>query len=205
MVDVLVFFFDSEFNGFIDKAVLDNGSIFYENNESKYEFPVADAKPIMFNKKSLFGGLSPMYFVKWDELIPVNFEFYEKKEDILDEEIEKIRKQIMEKENTKLDKIKEKIRPEKKNLIRKSIFTPVPINMNFSGALKMKGSDGKIRTVTPEMLRSTTDMRFLKSMKEASMMTGKKAFKYKNLALALIFLASVGAFTLYGMMYLNVI
>jgi len=201
---VLLFFFQSDFNGFADKGVLENGSILYEKGDSRYEFVVGDVKPIMFNSGSLLKSIQPMYFVKWDELIPVNFEIEENPVELDDSELDKIRSQVFAKKEETDSKIR-KIIPKKKKVIRKSLVMLSPTQMKFSGQTKVTGTDGKSRVVLPEMLRSTTDMRFLKSMKEASMMTGKRHFKYRNILLALVFIGSVGFFTLYSLAYLNVI
>lgn len=207
MTNCMIFFFDTEFNGHFRKAELNNGSILFDMDDTKYEFLTADVKPINFVKNTLFGGNVPLYFVKWDELVPVNFELDKKIQEMPQEDyMEEIKRNVLGKVEKTTDKIIKKIpdrlkirqKKEKDKVESKSIVC-TPFNLKFSGKTKVNK-----KNVIPEMLRSTADMRFIKSMKEASMMTGKKGFRYRNLLLVLVFVGSVLAFTLYGMSYLGV-
>lgn len=210
MSDCALFFFDSEFNGSIQNGELIDGHIYFEMDNFKYEWIPKEIKPINFYRKGLISRYVPMFFVKWDEILPINFDVEEVKEDVDKKEyMEMLQRQVVSETGKKLDTIKKKLKREPDRILKKTLITrpylATDMDLNFQGRTKIKSKDGKIKTILPEMLRSTADMRFLKSMKEASMMTGKKGFRFRNLAIAAIFIASVGFFTLYSMMYLNVI
>lgn len=125
------------------------------------EWFVDKAKPILLAKKGFFsrwfGGesFSPLYFLKWNILLPVDWEYKEKKvkfnellASVKDEETRKKLEEISKED----DKVKDSTW---------MIKELVPVSVLFP---KADAKEDEF-AVTPEFIKSTADMRFLKNMK----------------------------------------
>jgi hypothetical protein len=196
-----IFLFNTDFNGYIDNAELNNGHIFYDfETEDKqkilYEWDASKMQSINLFQKSLLGAsYIPLYFVKWDEIVPLNFQVNQEEKKMSKEEFDKLlsRGYLDNGGNGKIPKKFKESRPTSVNVRKRTLVTE-PLDLNFSGKAKM----GK-NYITPELLRSTADMRFIKSMKEASLMGTKKRFKLGSMGFILLAVAFIVGFILYGL------
>ena len=143
---------------FVDGEVAD-GSM---SNQDK-EFIMDKAKPILIKKRGLFGrffaGHYPLYMLKWNILLPAQMEVREKIGK-LDELLDGIESPKMKKKMEKMMKNDETFKQYKD---QKFIFRElVPMPVAFP---KPDVGEGK-SLITPEMLQSTHDMRFLRNFKK---------------------------------------
>jgi hypothetical protein len=159
--------FDTEFTAEYKNQEIKDGSITID----KFEFIVDKAKPFLIKKKgfmSRFLGtpVTPLYFLKWNILLPAHFKVEEKKGKLKD------LKDKIQSEEIKKD-IDKKIEKDKSLGDREFIFRElVPLNVEFP--VNKPDKDGNY--LTPEMLRSTVDMRFLKNLKDYSTPKTKRGF-----------------------------
>jgi hypothetical protein len=208
-----VLFFGTNFSCYIDDAQVLDGNILIESGDKKYEFIAG--RPVTFMQKSFMSkSFIPLYLCKWDEIIPVNFELDEstkrvpheimKSDDVLSRMkisnlIKKAKKVTKRSKNEYPElEIPEKqpteLQPDNYIYHKRNIdIVPTSIDLKFNGATKLKSG-----IITPEMLRSTLDMRFIKSMKEASIL-GVNKKKLGGMAMMLMAAGVVIAFVLYGM------
>lgn len=159
--------FDTEFTAEYKSEEIKDGSITID----KLEFIVDKAKPFLIKKKgflSKFFGTSvtPLYFLKWNILLPAHFKVEEKKGKL------SILKDKIQSEDVKKE-IEKKIEKDKSLGDREFVFRElVPLAVKFPVTVPDK--DGNY--LTPEMLRSTVDMRFLKALKDYSTPKSKRGF-----------------------------
>ena len=199
-----IFFFRTDFTGFMDDAEVRDGHLFYDMDKTTtYEWVVTKTKPITYEEKGFMSSkIVPMYFVKWDELLPINFQLESKTYTVTKKEItmkEKglrrfkistlLKKRVSRDAQPDLDEQDNKLTYKKRSIVT----VPTKLALKFNGATKLGEN-----LITPEMLRSTLDMRFLKSMKEASLMGMKKTRKLSNVVLVIILAAFIIGFILYG-------
>jgi hypothetical protein len=159
--------FDSDFTAEYKGEDIKDGSITID----KLEFMVGKAKPLLVKKKgflSRFLGTSatPLYLLKWNILLPAHFKVDEKKGKL------NVLKDKIQSEDLKKD-IEKKIEKDKSLGDREFVFRElVPMDVEFP----VNKPDEKGNYLTPEMLRSTVDMRFLKGLKDYAAPKGKKNF-----------------------------
>lgn len=158
---------DTDFTGEFKNNEIKEGSI----NIDKLEFIVGKAKPILIHKKGLLSrflgsSVTPLYLLKWNTLLPAHFELEEKKGKL------KELKSRIQSEEVKKD-INKKMEKDKALGDREFIFREiVPLKVEFP----VNKPDENGNYLTPEMLRSTVDMRFLKGLKEYAQPKGKRNF-----------------------------
>jgi hypothetical protein len=141
------------------------------------EWFVDKAKPILLEKKGFFsrwfGGeaFTPLYFLKWNILLPVDWEYKEKKmkfnellASVKDEETRKKLEEIAKED----DKVKDS------TWMLKEL---VPVSVLFP---KADAKEDEF-AVTPEFIKSTADMRFLKNMKNYAGGEGGSKFTKKRI------------------------
>jgi len=151
---------------------IENGSAIVNDSE----FIINDSQPILIKKKGKF--VNPLYILKWDSLIPMKMAI--EREVITKEELEKNYDLKGEIENS---------------MVYKRL---VPMDVKFIKT-KPKSKIGNV-TVTPEMLKDTIDLRFLKGMKNYVSPTEKNKADF----ITLIILFGAGMFFMYMLMSQNI-
>lgn len=149
--------FDTGFTAEFSNKEITDGSIMTEDKE----FIVDNARPIMLKKRGFFSrffgtSLVPLYLLKWNVLVPAGFDV-EKKFGSLEDLVEELDDKKIK------SRIKKILKVDKKLAKRSYIFKELkPLELKFP---KVDVKEGE-SVITPEILRTTHDMRFLKNFKK---------------------------------------
>ncbi|MFQ6119455.1 MAG: hypothetical protein ACE5KE_06170 [Methanosarcinales archaeon] len=148
--------FNTDYTAEFFSKKVKNGAILTEDKE----FVIDRAKPMMLKRNgflsSIFGSKSiPFYLLKWNILVPAQF-----KAKVTEGKLKDLKGEI--KSKIFREKIEKKIKEDRefgeKNYIFKEL---VPLDLKFP---KPDIKEGEA-LITPEILQSTIDMRFLKNFK----------------------------------------
>jgi len=164
--------FDTNHHATFDTLEVKNGKTVTEDKE----WMIDKAKPILLAKRNIFSrflgeSLTPLYLLKWNVLLPVDFEIKEKKlkynemlDAVKDEDLKRKLKALSD-EDTKVQESTWIFR----ELVAMSVVFP-----------KAEAKEDEF-AVTPEFIKSTVDFRFLKNMKNYAGGEGGGKFNKRRL------------------------
>lgn len=186
--------FDSHYDADFIESEIKNGVMITKDKD----FFLDKTRPFILRKKKLLGrifgdSVVPVYLMKWNTLIPAHFELHDSKAP-LKEQLKHIKDAKLKKELEEAIKVDEELG--NKEYIYREL---VPVELKFPEVYKKKetGADGKVteRIITPELLNSISDMRFLKGFKNYA---GGGAGGKKNM-MNILFIVGIGAFVVLAM------
>jgi hypothetical protein len=177
--------FDTDFQTeIVDKEIKD-GFVTIEEKE----FFVDNAIPFMIKKEGLFGrffgGFTPLYILKWNVIIPVGFQLTSGRMK-LHEMINNLQDENLKEELSKTIKV----RPE-------DAEKTVEIRTIESLDIKFPENDPEKKVISPELLKSTVDMRFLKNFKKYAGGESGGGMNKRKL-LDILFIAGIGFFIFFA-------
>lgn len=171
-------FLDSNFTGEIKSVKIEGGNVIIDKT---YEHIIDETVPIQI--KGVMGS-TPMYILKWDSLVPIQF----KKESkiITSDEADKIiqdegyiRIEPQQKKRTK-GKLRRWMKERKQNPTPEITYTTKPTHYEYRKLQVIDLTDKYEKSkIQPSLLQETMDLRFLKNMKKYGVGSGGVTDKNK--------------------------